>query len=169
MSRQDDHQRASYLIAERMIAALGEEDALWLESHLELCATCAAEGDSTARAVGTLRMASEMPDPGLVRATQRTARLYASRLGETESQRRMFVVSVVVAAMWGALLQPYLWQLFGWLGGVLSLSEPVWQTVFLMTWLVPGIAVALVLIHWPSRIRWMVSGGRGREGDGNGE
>jgi hypothetical protein len=156
------HERARRLILDRTGGALQREQNRWLEDHLEECVPCTRYFESTERAIATLRMASEMPSPTLVRATKRSIRLSARSLGDAESHKHMIVVSCALAAAWGATLQPYLWRLFGWVGAYLDLPDPVWQGTFMMMWLMPAIVSALLLIHLPvaSRIRSGIDEGR---------
>jgi anti-sigma factor RsiW len=159
-SSKDIHLEARRLILDRSGSALDAEKTRRLEAHLEECASCAAYADTTGHAIATLRSVSETPPPALVRATQRTVRLSARNLGEAESQRRMILVSCVLAAGWGVALQPYLWRLLGWLGASLGLPDPVWQGAFVAMWLVPTLVAVLLLTHPPAS--WLRTGIKGR-------
>lgn len=149
MNQQDIHQRARRLVADQAIEGLRSDDNAWLEQHLEGCRDCAAYTASASRAVQALRLASVTADPALVQATRRSVRIYAERLRENESRQRLLVISCILAAIWGAALQPYLWRGFHWLGTVLNLPDLAWQAAFLMFWLLPGVIVALIFICHP--------------------
>ena len=143
---QNAHERARQWITEAALGGLGSDEAVWLGEHLNSCPQCTAWAGLVGRSTAMLRMTAEMPDPGLVRATERSARLYARRLEEREARNRWLMASCAMAALWGALLQPYLWRLFGWLGAATDLPDPVWQTAFVWMWVLPGIVGALLLV-----------------------
>ncbi len=149
MNAREIHQRAKSFILDQAVSEIEPEDAYWLAAHLEECATCCSYADTARNAILTLRGASEMPSPTLVRATQRSVRFAARNLGDAASQRRMLVVSCMLAAAWGAVLQPYLWRLFGLVGGYLGLPGPAWQAAFAAMWVLPGIVSVLLFMHMP--------------------
>lgn len=144
-----EHDRARRLVLDRSGEALNDDDARWLDDHLDHCASCAAVAAAAGRAIGILKSVSEAPSPTLVRATQRALRAAAGSIREAESHRRMVVISSVLAAAWGAAMQPLLWKLLGWIGARLDLPDPVWQAAFMMMWLLPGIVAVLLLAHRP--------------------
>lgn len=146
MTDEKTHGRARRLLAERSFAELGREDAAWLEHHLEGCPGCRAYAEATTQAIAALRMSGAVAPPLLVDATRRSVRLYARRLQETESRNWMLVLSCAPAAIWGALLQPYLWRAFRWLAEGLNVPDPAWQAAFVIVYLVPGIAVAAAFL-----------------------
>ena len=154
MRSQGVHLEARQLIAERILDTLADGKTVWLEEHLSGCPECAAYADAIRRSVGILRTTTELPEAALVRATERAASRYALRLRERESANRMIVLSCFMAALWGAMVQPYVWRLFAWLGTAIDLPVPVSQTAFVMTWVFPGIVGALLLIGRRNPPEW---------------
>lgn len=142
-----EHERARGLIVE---ADASGPDSEWLASHISGCPTCRAYAESMESAVTVLRRVSETPSPTLVRATQRSVRGVARNLADRESNRRMIIVSSLFAAAWGVAFQPLLWRLSGWLADYLSVPAPVWQTVFVAVWLVPGMIAVLLITQLPA-------------------
>lgn len=152
MKNRDVHHRTRLWILEggRHSRIDLSENAPWLEGHLDECESCARWARSIEQAITGLRSVSETPDPTLVRATQHSVRLAAKSLGDIESQRRMIVVSIILAAAWGAALQPFLWRLFGWVGASLDLPDPLWQSAFIAMWLLPGVVASVLLLTRPA-------------------
>ena len=146
MTNEKTHRRARQLLGERSFAELNREDTAWLEQHLEECSKCAGFAESVAKAIAALRMSTAVAPPSLVAATRRSVRIHARLVQQTESRERMLMLSCALAAIWGALLQPYLWRVFRWVAEGLNVADPVWQATFVIAYLLPGIAAAAAFL-----------------------
>ncbi|HEY2930763.1 MAG TPA: hypothetical protein VGK99_03385 [Acidobacteriota bacterium] len=146
MTNEKTHRRARHLLGERSFTELNREDTAWLEQHLEACPECAGFAESVAQAITALRMSTAVAPPALVAATRRSVRIHARFLQQTESRERMLMLSCALAAIWGALLQPYLWRVIRWVAEGLHMPDPVWQATFVVAYLLPGIAAAAAFL-----------------------
>jgi anti-sigma factor RsiW len=147
--KEDAHKLAREQMADAMLGILEKAEQRRLEEHLRQCSECANAAGAMREAVGALRAAPVQADPALVNATRRSVRLYAERLREAESQRRMVLISSAMAAVAGAITLPYLFRAFAWAGGYLGVSEVALYVAVLAIWLVPGLLAALAISRQP--------------------
>ena len=140
------HERARDLALTAWLEELPPPDATWLRSHLNDCAECAHFAAAISDGVGALRAAPLQADTALVEATKRSVRIYAARVRENQSRVRMLAISCVLSVIWGGVSLPWLWRAFAWLGEAMSLPGPVWQMGFVLFWMAPSAAVAVLLL-----------------------
>lgn len=143
---ESSHQRAARLIAAQCVEGIPPAERAWFDAHLESCEECAALAAATERAIGALRGSSPVLDPGVVRATQLRVRARALELQERQARLRPLWVACAISWLWVALTTPYLWRGFRWLGQAAGVSDPVWQTGFLLGWFLPATLVAAALL-----------------------
>ena len=154
---QDIHDRARHLIAAARVEGISAADQAWLEEHLEDCTGCAQKAAEIRHALEALRWMAVSADPGMVRATRLQVRMRARELDESRSRSLLLWASGVLTTAVGMVTLPLLWSGFAWLGERLSLPAGVWQPVFLVTWFLPAVVVALILRQQP---RWARPSGR---------
>lgn len=55
-------------------------------------------------------------------------------------------ISCAIASLWAMISIPFLWEGFAWLGSHGRVADLVWQSGFVVAWLMPfGLAAALLL------------------------
>jgi hypothetical protein len=119
-----------------------------LEQHLRACDNCVEAAESIIDVVSELRAGH--PDIQasryLVRATQ--ARLYERglQLRERQEHTSPLWISCAIAFVWAVISIPLLWEGFAWIGNRGNLMSMVWQSAFVVAWLMPfGLIAALLL------------------------
>jgi len=134
----------------RELTALGEglSDAQqsWLRAHLDECEACrhyAEAANGVGRALRSLPLAA---DSRLVRATQMRVRFHASRLRETRERLWLVGMACLGVGLSATLTVPILWRLFAWMGEWAGVSSWVWQACFAFFWIVPALAVSVLLL-----------------------
>jgi hypothetical protein len=149
----NDHQRAmetqallasSRIRTEEVSSARLEH----LEHHMRACDQCVDAAESIIEVVSELRAGHTNIQASryLVRATQ--ARLYERGLQVREGQERTspLWISSVIAFLWAVLSVPLLWEGFAWIGNRGRVLDLVWQSAFVVAWLMPfGLIAALLL------------------------
>jgi hypothetical protein len=143
---QDVHQRAERLIVANRVEGLSASDQEWLNLHLETCAHCAKQADSTEQALRSLRSVSVRVGPGLIRATRLRVHARALELRERRTQMTMLWVSCALSWVLGAFSAPFVWHAFVWLGEHYKMPAIAWQLAFALWWALPAGTVAVVLV-----------------------
>lgn len=141
----DIHEHARQLMA---AGSTEISDSRWLESHVRECAECARYREQIESIVRALRSVSVMPSPGLVSVTQINVRLRARELRERQARLRPLWIACTVAILLSLVTTPYLWMGFSWAAHSLGLPDLLWQTGFVMVWMLPAILVASLVIAW---------------------
>ncbi len=144
--KQDIHERAQALVITNRAEVISAADRHWLESHLSACAACTRYAEQIAGVVGALRSVSVMPRPGLVSLTQLRVRARAQELRERQARLRPLWIACAVAILSSVVTTPYLWWGFEWFGHALGISDLFWQTGFVMSWTLPAIITAALVI-----------------------
>ncbi len=142
----DLHERAQGLVIAVRADAISAADRRWLESHLAECHACARYAEQIAGVVGALRSVSVVPRPGLVAVTQLRVRARAQELRERQERLRPLWIACAVAVLCSVVTTPYLWWGFEWLGHAIGVSDLLWQTGFVMSWTLPAILTAALVI-----------------------
>lgn len=148
--KEDLHERARRVMDRLAVegpAGNGAERA-WLETHLSICAACAARQLATERtlaALGNRPWPAALLRPAVVAATQRSVRARAQELRQQAALRRPLWVACSLSWLWMLVTTPYFWRGFAWLGGLMGMPGPVWQAAFLMAWFLPASIVGAVV------------------------
>lgn len=147
-----DHDRAVELISTRGVEGIGSADEAWLEAHLAECRQCAAYADWLRSAAQMLRAMPVMASPRLVSTTQ--ARLRARALEMQERETRSFLIAVSFCL--GVLVSTgsaWVWWKFGsWVAEAVGLPQSIVAPGVLLFWLLPALAVALLMIAVPKSV-----------------
>ena len=119
-----------------------------LEQHLRACDECVEAAESIIDVVSELRAGQSHVQASryLVRATQ--ARLYERGLQLREHQERSspLWISCAIAFLWAVISVPLLWEGFSWIGNRGKMLDLVWQSAFVVAWLMPfGLIAAMLL------------------------
>lgn len=137
----DPHQQAQELIACRG-DGLSEAQQAWLEAHLASCDACREYAEAADELVRALRSVPITAGTELVRTTQARARAHAYQLQQQRERMWLIWISCLVVTLSAALTTPLLWQGFAWLGHWIRVPDLLWQTSFVMFWIVPALVAS---------------------------
>ena len=165
----DPHERARLMIAmsgpERfsdagLSAELSNAEQSWLAVHLESCPACREFRENSRETIRSLRGIPIAASGRLVSMTQMRVRQRAEEL--QRQQERFWVVCVCCAAVTlsSAVTTVVLWRGFAWLSEQLSqqwmgqqwmgqqarLSAPVWESGFVVVYLMPAVLAGILLL-----------------------
>jgi predicted anti-sigma-YlaC factor YlaD len=134
----------------RELIALGEgvtaAQQAWLRTHLDECEACRDYAEAASGVVRALRSQPLAADSRLVRATQMRVRFHAARLRETRERLWLVGMACLGVGLSATLSIPFLWRLFAWMGEWAGVSTLVWQTGFVFFFIVPALAVSVLLL-----------------------
>jgi predicted anti-sigma-YlaC factor YlaD len=134
----------------RELIALGEgvtaAQQAWLRTHLDECEACRDYAEAASGVVRALRSQPLAADSRLVRATQMRVRFHAARLRETRERLWLVGMACLGVGLSATLSIPLLWRLFAWMGEWAGVSTLVWQTGFVFFFIVPALAVSVLLL-----------------------
>jgi anti-sigma factor RsiW len=138
------HDEARELIA--LGEGLPEAQQARLRAHLDECEACRHYGEAANGVVRALRSLPIAADSRLVHATQMRVRFHASRLRETRERMWLVGMACLGVGLSATLTVPFLWRLFAWMGERAGVSTLVWQTGFVFFFIVPALAVSVLLL-----------------------
>ena len=138
------HDEARELIA--LGNGLGDPQQAWLRAHLDACEACRDYAETANGLVRGLRSLPLAADARLVRATQMRVRFHAARLRETRERMWLVGTACLGVGLSATLTVPLLWRLFAWMGERAGVSTLVWQTSFMFFFIVPALAVSVLLL-----------------------
>lgn len=134
----------------RELIALGkgvtDAQQVWLRAHLDECAACRDYAEAAGGVVRALRSQPLAADSRLVRATQMRVRFHAARLRETRERLWLVGMACLGVGLSATLTIPFLWRFFAWMGEWAGVSTVVWQTGFVFFFIVPALAVSVLLL-----------------------
>jgi predicted anti-sigma-YlaC factor YlaD len=134
----------------RELIALGEgvtaAQQAWLRTHLDECEACRDYAEAASGVVRALLSQPLAADSRLVRATQMRVRFHAARLRETRERLWLVGMACLGVGLSATLSIPLLWRLFAWMGEWAGVSTLVWQTGFVFFFIVPALAVSVLLL-----------------------
>lgn len=144
-----EHERAIDLITRRSVEDIAATYAAWLESHLALCSECAEYAGLVENTGDLLRSVAVTASPALVAATQ--ARVHARAAQLQEHRARVFLVAVSFCiGVLSSTVSAWLWWKFGgWVAERIGLPESYVAPGILLFWLLPAIAVAVLMLVFP--------------------
>jgi len=140
----DTHDEARELIA--LAEDLSDAQQIWLQAHLQECATCRDYAEKADRVVRALRSLPVAADSRLVRATQMRVRFHASRLQETREHMWLVGFACMGVGLSATLTVPLLWRLFAWMGEWARVSTLIWQVSFIVFLIAPTLVVSVLLL-----------------------
>jgi hypothetical protein len=140
----------------------------WLDSHLAECADCSSYAGYHQAASQAMRAQPIMASRSLVAATQTRLRARALELRERDARRFLIGLSFCLG-MLSSTASAWLWWKFGsWAVQLLGLPESIVAPGVVFFWLLPSIAVAMLMIFVPRAVfnhPLMLSLTREREGE----
>ena len=151
----DPHERARIMIAfsseepsfeQSNAAGFSDVERSWLVAHLEACPACREFADSSGETIRSLRGIPITASARLVSATQMRVRRRAAEL--QRQQERLWVVCACCAAVTLSTVVTTLglWRGFEWLGRQARLSAPVWESGFVLSYLIPAVVAGIFLL-----------------------
>jgi predicted anti-sigma-YlaC factor YlaD len=154
----DTHEQARELIV--LGEGIPDAQRMWLRTHLDECATCRDYAQATSQVVRALRSVPIAADTRLVRATQMRVRFHAARLRETRERMWLVGMACLAVGLTTTLTLPLLWRLFAWMGEQAGVSTLVWQTGFMLFFIVPALVVSVLLLARGTHVKSHGSGSR---------
>lgn len=144
--RLDAHERARQLIACAGAEHLAEPQQAWLKKHLEGCPSCRECAETAEQLLRFIRAIPIAADRSLVQTTQMRVRVRARELRQRRERLVLVALSCALVAISSALTTPLIWRGFEWLGRWNQVPNPVWQAGFVLFWVAPTIAAALLFL-----------------------
>jgi hypothetical protein len=136
--RADLHQRARALTDRAIVEGIPADEQRWLDGHVAGCGECSHYRDLSQRAVRALDSFAFDYDAA---AALRVESLVLQYSGPRQSA--LAPALAIVLTILGSLL---MWQIAGELASRWGVSPRLWQTWFVVLWLLPSAMVDLVLI-----------------------
>ena len=143
------HERAIDLITRRDVEAISEGDGVWLESHLSSCADCASFEMALTGAAQALRTAPVMASASLLEKTRSRVHARALQLREQRARTVLIAVSFCLGVMTSTVTAWIWWKSGAWVAERLGLPSGIVEPGVLLFWLLPAIAIAVLLVVSP--------------------
>lgn len=145
---EDIHRRAERLISATRIEGIAAAERDWLDGHLEACAACSEYVRTTERALWAMRSVSVQVDPQLISATRLRVHLRARELRVPQVSMLPLWISCALSWVLGVVSAPVVWRGFAWVGHHVGVPDLMWQTGFVLWWVLPAAAAAAaVALH----------------------
>jgi len=144
-----EHGRAIDLLTLRDIEGIADADAQWLEVHLQECEECAGFDRAMSGAAHAVRSVTVMASASLVDATRARVHLRAEQLREQQSRMALIAVSFCLGVLTSTLTAWLWWKSGAWIAQKLGLPSGIVEPGVLLFWLLPAVAVALVVAIIP--------------------
>lgn len=145
----NEHERATDLLIRRDGDEIPETDGRWLESHLAACQDCAAFELAMSGAEQAIRSVTVMASASLVHSTQVRVHARAQQLREQESRMVLMGVSFCLGVLVSTLTAWVWWKCGAWVAQALGLPSGIVEPGVLLFWLLPAIAIAVLMVAFP--------------------
>jgi len=145
----NEHGRAMDLLTQRDIEGIAENEAQWLAAHLAECRECASFDLALSDAEQTLRSATVMASASLVASTQARVRARAEQLRERQARMVLIGVSFCLGVLTSTLTAWAWWKCGAWVAERLGLPAGIVEPGVLLFWLLPAVAIALLMVLVP--------------------
>lgn len=163
-----EHERAIDIITQRGEDIISTRDEAWLESHLALCSECAEYAGLLASTGQLLRSVAVTASPALVATTQARVRARAEQLREHQARIVLIAISFCIGVLASTASAWLWWKVGGWVVERLGLPEAIVVPGVLLFWLLPAVAVAILMLVVPQPLfekSLMLSLAREHEGE----
>jgi hypothetical protein len=163
-----EHERAIDLVTRRDVEDIADADASWLELHLSQCPECAEYAGLVEGTGQLLRSMAITANPALVATTQARVRARAEQLREHQARVVLIAISFCIGVLASTASAWLWWKVGGWVVERLGLPESIVGPGVLLFWLLPAIAVSLLMLVVPRPLverSLMLSLAREREGE----
>lgn len=141
-----DHERAIDLIMRDGTEDVSSADLRWLESHLEICPSCAQYASDFNNTGHLLRATAITASSSLVAATQNRVRARALELQEQRSRTVLIALSFCIGGLTSALSAWLWWRFDGWLAQHLGLSRTIVEPGVFVAWMLPAVVIAIIML-----------------------
>jgi hypothetical protein len=147
-----DHERARDLILRQDVEEVGTVESIWLEAHLAECRECADFAETLQLTTQAMRNAPVLASSSLVNATKARVRTRAAELQDQQNRYLLIGISFCLGLLWSAGSTFLGWKLSGWMAERFHVTAWVIGAGFVLFWLLPAIAMAVVLVlhHRPT-------------------
>jgi predicted anti-sigma-YlaC factor YlaD len=140
---------------------LAEPQQAWVRKHLEDCASCREYAEAAEQLVRAMRAVPMAADRSLVRTTQMRVRARAQELRHRRERLAFVGLSCALVVISSALSTTLVWRGFEWLGRWNQFPNPVWQVGFVLFWVAPTIAAAVLFLAHGTYLSGSNGGSRG--------
>jgi hypothetical protein len=144
-----EHGRAIDLLTRRDVEGIADADAQWLEMHLQECEDCAGFDRAMSGVAQAVRSVTVMASAGLVESTRARVHLRAEQLRERQSRTMLIAVSFCLGVLTSTLTAWLWWKSGAWIAQKLGLPSGIVEPGVLLFWLLPAVAIALVMVIIP--------------------
>ena len=145
----DEHGRAIELVTRRDVEGIADADAQWLEMHFQECEECAGFDRALSGAAQAVRSVTVLASAGLVESTRARVHLRAEQLREQRSRMALIAVSFCLGVLTSTLTAWLWWKSGAWIAQKLGLPSGIVEPGVLLFWLLPAVAIALVMVIVP--------------------
>jgi hypothetical protein len=163
-----EHERAIDLITLRGVEDIAAPDMAWLEAHLAQCAECAEFAGLIESTGQLLRSVAVTASPALVATTQARVHVRAEQLREHQARIVLIAISFCIGVLASTASAWLWWKVGGWVVERLGLPEAIVVPGVLLFWLLPAVAVAVLMLVVPQPLfekSLMLSLAREHEGE----
>ena len=145
----NEHGRAIDLITQRDVEGIAESDAHWLEAHLGECSECAGFADALSGAAQAVRSVTVLASAELVESTKARVQVRAAQLREHQARMVLIGVSFCLGVLSSTLTAWVWWKCGAWVAERLGLPAGIVEPGVLLFWLLPAVAIALLMVLVP--------------------
>src|SRR6516162_11747483 len=145
----NEHGRAIELVTRRDVEGIADADAQWLEMHFQECEECAGFDRALSGAAQAVRSVTVLASAGLVESTRARVHLRAEQLREQRSRMALIAVSFCLGVLTSTLTAWLWWKSGAWIAQKLGLPSGIVEPGVLLFWLLPAVAIALVMVIVP--------------------
>lgn len=145
----NEHGRAIDLLTRRDVEGIADADAQWLEMHLQECEECAGFDRALSGTAHAVRSVTVMASAGLVESTRARVHLRAEQLREQQARTMLVAISFCLGVLTSTLTAWVWWKCGAWVAERLGLPSGIVEPGVLLFWLLPAIAIALVMVIVP--------------------
>jgi hypothetical protein len=140
----ENHEKARFLLHRSLVEGISVEDRNWLDAHVAQCAECARYADLSARAVRALDWFALEIDPAEALRIENVVRGRAEEIRSARAHAKSLWIGTVVAIFLTLTGSAVAWRPLAWLASQWNLPSRLWQTVFVVFWLLPSLLLALL-------------------------
>jgi hypothetical protein len=145
----NEHGRAIDLLTRRDIEGIADADAQWLEMHLQECEECAGFDRALSGASHAVRSVTVMASTSLVESTRARVHMRAEQLREQQARTMLIAVSFCLGVVTSTLTAWVWWKCGAWVADKLGLPSGIVEPGVLLFWLLPAVAIAVLMIAFP--------------------
>jgi hypothetical protein len=144
-----EHERAIDLLTRRDVEGIAENDDRWLEEHLQECEDCASFDRALSDAGRAVRSVTVMASARLVQSTRARVHVRAAQLREQQARMVLIGVSFCLGVLTSTVTAWIWWKCGAWVADRLGLPSGIVEPGVLLFWLLPAVAIAILLVALP--------------------